>query len=364
VPEAGTDPPAPTDPIDSDGDGISDADETDIYGTDPNAADSDGDGISDADEIAFWGNLWDADMDADGLINILDADADADGIADGQELSSAADPGTPDTEPGTSLVMEAGELSIDHQWTRVVFKRSFSQPVVIAKSLSRNDADPAVVRIRNINATGFDICIQEWDYLDGTHAVESVGYLVMESGTFDLPDGTRIEAGTFEATSMTGRVEFSSAFNSVPVVLTSIGTCSETDTVTLRPKAILSDGFDYLIQEQELNVQEHAPETIAYVACESFAGIVDNLAIEIGKTSNIVDDLPMPLIFSNLHQSVPVFISDMQTTDSVDPANVRWENKNLNSVDIRIAEETSKTSETHHQTEVVGYMIVSPAGGS
>jgi len=38
--------------IDSDGDGLVDAEETDVYGTDPVAADTDGDGTSDGDEVA------------------------------------------------------------------------------------------------------------------------------------------------------------------------------------------------------------------------------------------------------------------------------------------------------------------------
>ncbi len=47
--------------IDTDGDGMPDDDETDIYGTDPNNADTDGDGISDGDEVAYWGDSWYAD---------------------------------------------------------------------------------------------------------------------------------------------------------------------------------------------------------------------------------------------------------------------------------------------------------------
>jgi len=61
---------------DTDGDGISDVDETYLYGTDPVSSDSDGDGISDGDELTLWAQDWDADYDADNLINLLDDDAD------------------------------------------------------------------------------------------------------------------------------------------------------------------------------------------------------------------------------------------------------------------------------------------------
>ncbi len=66
--------------VDSDGDGLWDADEK-LIGTDPFDADSDDDGVLDGDEPQFA-----ADTDGDGLINALDPDSDGDGIFDGTEL--------------------------------------------------------------------------------------------------------------------------------------------------------------------------------------------------------------------------------------------------------------------------------------
>ena len=48
-------PNTPPPPVDTDGDGLFDDDETDTYGTDPNKADTDGDGMNDGDELASWG---------------------------------------------------------------------------------------------------------------------------------------------------------------------------------------------------------------------------------------------------------------------------------------------------------------------
>lgn len=63
----------PSAPVDSDGDGLSDADEINIYGTNPSNPDSDGDGINDGEQLAFWGDNWNGDDDGDGIINLLDA---------------------------------------------------------------------------------------------------------------------------------------------------------------------------------------------------------------------------------------------------------------------------------------------------
>ena len=73
---------------DSDGDGLSDEEETETYGTDPNNPDTDGDGTNDGDEVAYWGDDWDADYDKDGTINLLDPDADCDSLADEEEIDS------------------------------------------------------------------------------------------------------------------------------------------------------------------------------------------------------------------------------------------------------------------------------------
>ena len=50
--------PNPQLPVDTDGDGISDKDES-TYGTDPDKADTDADGINDGEELSYWeGDCW------------------------------------------------------------------------------------------------------------------------------------------------------------------------------------------------------------------------------------------------------------------------------------------------------------------
>ncbi|MFO0590843.1 MAG: MopE-related protein [Polyangiaceae bacterium] len=75
--------------MDSDGDGLTDAEEI-FLGSNPNDADSDDDGVIDGLEP----NLAD-DTDGDGLINVLDPDSDNDGLFDGTEMGmGCANPAT------------------------------------------------------------------------------------------------------------------------------------------------------------------------------------------------------------------------------------------------------------------------------
>lgn len=107
--QLGTDPLNP----DTDGDGLTDGDEVLLYGTDPKDVDGDGDGLSDYEEVVVHGtNPWDRDTDGDGLsdgeevqlgTDPLNPDTDGDGVSDGDEIHGwgdnfASDPLNPDTD--------------------------------------------------------------------------------------------------------------------------------------------------------------------------------------------------------------------------------------------------------------------------
>ncbi|MFH0726574.1 MAG: fibronectin type III domain-containing protein [Pseudomonadota bacterium] len=100
--------------VDSDADGITDADETRLYGTDPQAADSDGDGITDGEELAYWGENWNSALDGGGTNKLLDSDSDGDGKSDGWEIDSGFDPADP-LDNG-STVYETAEHGTTHGW--------------------------------------------------------------------------------------------------------------------------------------------------------------------------------------------------------------------------------------------------------
>jgi len=344
--------------VDTDDDGLIDDDEINIYGTDPDNPDTDGDGINDGDEVEFWGYDWDMDFDNDGIINnLLDPDSDNDGFSDGSEKDKGFDPGDSNSNPAFPL--EIGEVSVDHNWKWVEFNDTFTDPVVVANLLSYNGGDPAVIRIQNVDSKGFDIRIQEWDYLDGTHATENISYIVMERGSYILEDGTKVEAGRFDTDAIGSFrwVGFSETFNRVPVVTSSVSSFNGEDAVCSRLKNIDTTGFDFCMQEQELNSQNHTTETISYIAWEPSSGTVGKLTFEVDKTDNMITHNLQTIVYNETFMATPVFLADMQTTYGGDPANLRWQNKDSYGINIKITEEQSRDSEINHTTEVVGYMV-------
>jgi hypothetical protein len=262
--------------------------------------------------------------------------------------------------PGKFAFMEIGETTSTHEWKRVFFENTFTNPVVIAKSMSFNDGDPAVLRIRNIDSAGFEIRIQEWNYLDDQHLQEEVGYIVMEAGGYVLPGGAKVEAGKFTTnkTSCFLRISFDESFNKTPVIVTSITTFNGSDTVTGRLKKVSADGFKFRMQEQEANRQAHTTEEISYIAWEPSENTLGSLAFEVANTADTINHNFKSISFSDqLFSDTPVMIADMQSCDGGDTAGLRWDNKDYQGADIKVEEEQSRDRETRHTTETVGYML-------
>jgi len=261
--------------------------------------------------------------------------------------------------------LEMGELTVNSNWSVVTFTKPFVAPVVVAKPASNNDADPCVVRIRNLTPTGFEIRLQNWNYLPDSHASEQVSFIALERGTHMLEDGTMIEAGMF-ATNKVGAfvpVKWTKTFTVVPVVAASIVSTNDTDAVDGRMRKISTTGFEYTMREQEINSKVHGLESIAYIAWEPSAGQAGNLVYEIGVTADAVTDKWHVLPFSEPFPAAPRLIADMQTTGGADTSNLRYSELTADSVQVKVAEEQSKDLETSHTTEIVGFMAFSRAEG-
>lgn len=257
---------------------------------------------------------------------------------------------------GPEVPMEIGELLVNDQWQRVSFQAPFTDPIVVANPLSSDDADPAVVRIYGIDRDGFWIRVQEWDYLDGKHPDETVSYMVMERGRHQLPDGAWVEAGRFaNGTVAFAAKTFSKPFAKVPVVFSTVTSINERDAVVTRMRQISVTGFQVRMQEQESNRQRHLMESIDYIAWEPSFGVVNGLRYEVGRMGAKVSQIVSTLVYQGAFAQPPVFLTDMQTTNGGEPANLRWRYRDEAAVEVWVSEEQSKDSEMVHTAESVGY---------
>ncbi len=51
------------------------------------------------------------------------------------------------------------------------------------------------MRVRKVTSSSFEFQLDEWSYLDGVHGAETVSYLVVEAGEYQLSSGRRLIAG-------------------------------------------------------------------------------------------------------------------------------------------------------------------------
>jgi hypothetical protein len=256
---------------------------------------------------------------------------------------------------------------LPHQWQRVNFKSTFVDPIVVANPIGSKDSDPAIVRVTGIDQKGFSIRIQEWDYLDGWHGGELVGYVVIERGRYTLSNGTEVEAGSLD-TSKTGLFEFfefgvgafgdPEPFGAPPVVLAAVNSTAEADAVTARLRRISTSGFEVGMREQEANKQRHSTERIDYIAWSPSVGEVNGMPYEVGNTGDVVTHVPYPIVSDDIElDAAPIFVAKMQTTNGGDTADLRWDEHGFY---VWVAEEQSKDTEMNHVKESVGYLLIEP----
>lgn len=261
----------------------------------------------------------------------------------------------------TEINFELQEVQADHTWKTVTFSKPFTTPVVVAGPPGFADAAPSTIRIRNVTSTGFEIRIQEWNYLDGSHSAETFGILVMERGVYTLDNGAKLEAGTFSGSTSFQKITLQQTYPQTPIVLTQVLTENETDTVTGRLRNNSQSSFEYKMQEQDKNKVSHKAETIGYIAWEPGKGEYAGLLYEAGLTVQNVTHNWFDLAFQSEFPSIPLFVAGMQTSAEADAAAMRSQNISETTTQIKIEEEQSKDTETSHVGEVVGYLAISAA---
>jgi hypothetical protein len=235
--------------------------------------------------------------------------------------------------------------------------------VVVAGLNSFNGGQPCVIRIDDVDSTGFSIRLQEYTYLDGPHAVETVHYMVMEKGVYQLADGTKIQAGSFTSN---GKRRFAThwfkrdTFTEKPVMLTSIVTMNGEEPVTGHVRSTNLKTFYYMMQEEEALKDEHMPETVHFIAWEPSAGTINGMKYVVKRAGKIDHEFTR-VNYGTSFQDVPVVIAGMQSCIRRDTATLRSKNIMETGFETRIEEETSADSEIEHDYlsgENVGFIAI------
>lgn len=151
-------------------------------------------------------------------------------------------------------------------WHTVKYGERYSDPVVFADVQTYNGGQPSHVRLRNVGPESFEIQIEEWEYLNGKHVEETIGFVVLESGTHVLSDGSHLHVGTTQATHQWFGVDFVPDYqNEQPAVLTQCQTRNGSNPIVTRTANLDAHGFDVRLQEEEQGEQRHNVESVGFV---------------------------------------------------------------------------------------------------
>lgn len=291
---------------------------------------------------------------------------------------------------GTTLVIgETGAVTSTTRgrgdWDRVTFDSLLvdtlstvlgEPPIVIMKPVSYNGPQPCHVRLRNVTTRGFEYQVEEWEYLDGSHAAEQLSWVAIAPGAYEIEtvSGTvaGIEASTVPTTNEAQDVDFTFDFDSTPVVLGHSQTKNGPNPVITRVEVASADGFNVRLQEEEAEADYHRSEEVGYIAIDTpTVGLIDSLGlsgvftaeIEARRPGKKVRDSPnnptrIPF-FANGGDGFdrrPRVVADTQTRRGPQPCQLRRTALRRTYMDLFVEEEQSADTETNHALEDVGFL--------
>lgn len=240
---------------------------------------------------------------------------------------------------------------ITDQWTTVGLDHTFVNPVVIAGPPTRNDPQPGVVEIRNIQSNQFEIRVANWERRGSPRSGEVLDYFVVEAGRHSLPDGQWLEAGVEYDVDHNFRFipfEFSTLR---PMVLTQALAGARNNSATARVGKIGQDGFQVVMQEAEASLGMSAPKTLQWVVL----GIANSQTSHFKFRSGTADisSIPATVNFGMNMGDIPRVFAGINSIREFDPVTVRVTDMKSAKATFVLEEEQTFDKETTHRAERV-----------
>jgi subtilisin family serine protease len=288
-------------------------------------------------------------------------------------LQTAEDVGLGDTDQGsglldvesaigdqnTNMIGEAGTISADENWTTVTLDGSYTDPVVVTSVGTFNDSDPAHSRVRNAGSGSFEVRLEEWEYQDGAHSIETVQYIVVEAGEHNTEAGVPLVAGTATANgSNWTTVSFSPSWEPQSHIYTQMMTNNDPTPVSTRITRTGAGTLDVSCHEEESNVSgsswvnDHADETVGFIATKPiYRGNNDDPGESIA--SSIPTDAWTTNEFNRTYSTAPVTVARMQSFFGGNTVDLRMKDFSASSFEVKAQEEQSLNDEVTHVPEYV-----------
>jgi len=150
------------------------------------------------------------------------------------------------------------------------------------------------------------------------------------------------------------------------VAFTQVQSTAEEGWLVTRVKNQFRRGFDFTMQEQEIDQRRgtHATETVGWIVIDEGDHQLDQSRLLSTTTSRAISHRVTQVQFTQAFESTPLMLAKMGSTHGGDSSNVSIEEANASGFNVRIAEENSRDQEIRHIRESVSIIALSDRSGS
>lgn len=171
---------------------------------------------------------------------------------------------------------------------------------------------------------------------------------------YTLPNGKKLVAGVMEGVNQNWKtISLPIDFSTTPLVFAQVITQQENTPVTTRIRNVSNSQFELKLQEEEGVDGKHLREKVAWIALEA-GNQTTPYPLE-ARQINLTNNWEA-LLFQESYAIFPSFFGALQTFNESDPTTIRFQNPNLNGVELRLEEETSLDLEESHSAERVAFL--------
>jgi hypothetical protein len=198
------------------------------------------------------------------------------------------------------------------------------------------------------------VAVQETGDQDGVHGAEDISWIVVETGSWVLADGTVIEAGLAEIGAPVRQsftsLSFKASFAAGPAVLTQTQTANDADFVQTRMQGVDAGGFSVGLEEEEAAARGvHGVEGVGWIALDmGAASDADGFVFEAGEIS-ANQKWGTEIFGAGL--DAPGVVAGMASYNGADAAAARLGAITDQGFQIRAEEDQTHDTETFHARE-------------
>ncbi len=272
-------------------------------------------------------------------------------------------PCTTQTQPsGTEIIGERGKITATENWLTVLLENQYDDPVIIVGPATNTEGKAIIAEVNNVNSYSFEIRLKDWS-CTLNNVDEMVSYMVVESGTYALEDGTRLIASNESVYQTNGASAIIPEGWNPTVVMSQLTSVNDMETANSRAYDIDGSGEQYeiIIQEAKTAQAGRPYERVSMLAIEESESSTGEI-FQVKRLNNNVSDTPSSITF-NTSYCDPVFIAKMNSDVDLDPAELSIQSESLDDISVFVNEDNACGSQSDaHALESMGYVLFDGPG--